>query len=186
MLFRSPKFVSLILNVSLRTIEGRKIADGVKSELIDFVNTFEEEDQLYLSSDPTLHCYYNRHDIVETNGKRVAAIGNWHPKEMVSQSHLRLEIHKAFQAVGANGDIDGDWYICLITDRYKQHDEIPLMQMLNQNSNIWGEVKLIVITIGDHYDFKEYEQVCNECKYTHLSTPTGIKSTLIEQTEEKE
>jgi hypothetical protein len=180
MLFRPSNIFGLTLNVSLRIVNGRKVADAVKDELVEFVTTFEDEDQLYLSTNTSIN--YDRRDIVETHGERIAMIGNWRPTEVAPA--LLVELRKTLHAVTTCGDIDGKWYACLITDRYKQHDENYLSQILTRSSPIWGDATTMVITIGDHYDFKEYESTCNirGCEFIHLSTPSGIKSVLCEWT----
>jgi hypothetical protein len=177
MLFKPPRTVGLILNISLRMIDGLKLADIVRTELVDFANALDAEDQLYLNMKANTE--YNRDDIAESSGRRVALVGNWKPTEVSPK--LQLEFKKAMHAVSFHGDMDGEWYVCYITDRYIKNDEAHLSQILDQSNQLWGEThKSIVITIGDHYHFNEHETACskNSCKYIHLSSPVGIKNEL--------
>lgn len=178
MLFGPPKIIGLVLNLSLRNVNGRRFADTVKKELVDFSTTLEDEDQLYLSTKDTPQ--YRKEDIVELNGKRVATIGNWQPQEIAPK--LNIELQKALHAVTKHGDIDGEWYLCFITDRYRQNDNSHLSHVLEKNNQIWGEAKMLVITLGEHYDFKEFKEVCgrHNCRYHHMIEPTGIKNILTE------
>lgn len=171
MLLKPPKTFGLVLNISLRMADAVRVSDMLKEELVPFVCRFDEEDLFYLN------------DLVDSNGKRTAALGNWQPQE-VSPS-LREILPKAMRIVTEYGDVDGDWYFCFVTDRYKANDEKQLQIALQLNGSNWGGLaKVMVITLGNSFDFKEYERICKEyeCHYVHLRTPEGLGKILMDWT----
>jgi hypothetical protein len=173
----------LVLDVSLRRSDyGKMTGSLVRDELISFVNQLEDEDKFYLCTNP--YKEYRQNDLAETIGRMVSLIGNWSPQEI--SNRLTEDLRSTLYAVTENGDLDGNWYFCLVTDRYIQGNDSLLSQILDLNKSVWGNAHVGIFTIGNHYHFKEYQEVAKtaNARYKHLASAVGLREELKRWLEE--
>lgn len=165
-LFEQPKVIGLILDLSLRTINGRRIVDVVKKQLGAVLRAFNEEDTvLYLYHPDAI-------DTLGETGEQVGAIGNFETDGYMMDIPFALK--QTCYIVAAQNSESGK-HVFWVTDRFdasKTETIQRTFRMCRLDNNI------TVIGIGDHHQ-KELQEACHEERFIHLDDPAQLKDTVL-------
>jgi hypothetical protein len=164
------KNIGLVLHLSSREHEGRRVVDEVRKSLVRFVCKTESEDGFYLYHPQLL-------DSVYSQGEKTAALGNFETDGFNFDLGFAL---KQTLYVAARGDSYVDKALILITDSFLSNDLISLKKVILLNDKEDLECKILVIGVGNKYDktkLAEYAAQTSSLVYFH-SNPGEVDVVL--------
>lgn len=140
-MFENPKVLGIVLDISLRHIKENRLLDIVKKQLIDFVQVYDNgENLLYLYNPNLVEALTNR-------GMFISAIGNYETDGV--QFNLTDPLKQTLFIIASH---QGDKKLVLITDRIQSNNFYSLskIEMINKNQNF--DIDFEIIGIGDGFD----------------------------------
>lgn len=161
------RVLGLTLDLSLaHTSEGSRIIDVVKRQLIQFVKTTMEGEDLFYLYHPELV------DPVFDIGQIVSVIGNYETDGWVFD--LRYALKLTYYVVDAQDD-DAEKMILYVTDRIQ--DGVAIDKLMTTMEREDSECNLFFVGIGSRYnkDLLDIDGV----KYIHLNDPAKLGDVLL-------
>ncbi len=165
------RILGIVLDVSLRHHEGRRILDSVKECLVNFVReTLQAEDIFYLYHPEII-------ETVEDVGVIVSAIGNYETDGWLID--LRHALEQTSYVMAAE-DEDYERIFLYVTDRVQKNND--LKRILSFEKRDQTGCGFLFIGIGNQYnrDILSLLEEENECvTYSHLDDPRDLYSILM-------
>lgn len=168
MLFRTPRVIGLVLDISLRTVAGKKILESVRKEMISCVNNLED-DGFYLHQIDSKVLY--------TRGCQVAVLGNY------ETDGFRKDLIYAFREtlfVIKSEDADFEKMVLLISDRLTEADIPAIKKMLALNKKNDNFCQLVVIGLTSECSQLSLDGV-KFLHYDDVATFKDIYNTLFQE-----
>lgn len=162
------KNIALVLHLSTRDHEGKRIVDDVRKSLVRFMRTTESEDGFYLYHPQLLDSVYN-------SGEKTAVLGNYETDGFKFDLGFAL---KQSLYVAARGDEEK--VLILVTDSFLASDLMSLKKVMVLNRKEALDCKVLVVGVGEKYDkaqLTEYAAQTPELAYLH-TTPIKVDETL--------
>ena len=164
------KAIGLVLDISLRHLEGQRIVDVVKRQMTEWMrkNFEESEDCFYL---------YHPQSVEPTRrrGESIAQVANYVTEGWLQ--NLRTALIQTFWVLVAQ-DPDAQKHLLFITDRVQ--DEAPFRKLFLLEQREKTEMQFVLLGIGQYYQrhvldgFTDLPQV----KVAHLKSPSEIVAAL--------
>jgi hypothetical protein len=154
------KNIGLVLHLSSREHEGRRVVDEVRKSLVRFVCKTESEDGFYLYHPQLL-------DAVYSQGEKTAALGNFETDGFKFDLGFAL---KQTLYVAARGDDYTDKVLILVTDSFLPSDLLSVKKVVVLNEKESLECKVLVVGVGNKYDkdkLTEYAAQTPSLAYLH-------------------
>lgn len=146
MLFREPRVLSVVLDVSLRHgNNGKRVLDEVKSDLIKHIRKFDEDDLFYLYHEQVV-------DVAERRGEQVHAVASYQTDGFSFDINYALK--QSLYVAGAE-DYDVDKAVVLITDRMSKSTVNALNKICMLNEKDGLECEIFVFNVGANFDIEE-------------------------------
>ena len=162
------RVLGVTLDISLNHINGQRVLDATKKELIDFVRrTMDGEDLFYLYHPDII-------DPVFDIGKIVSDIGNYETDGWIFD--LRYALKLTYYVVAGQDD-DAEKMLIFITDRIQ--DRVAIEKLIIIKEREQSDCRLVFVGIGEHY----CKKILNipEAIYIHLDDPSDLNQVLMEQ-----
>jgi hypothetical protein len=164
MLFVPPKVVGLVLDLSPRQYQNKKLIDLVKKQLIEFVGLMTEEDAFYLFRPDAI-------EPAEGKGKQTAVLANYE-----TDGYSFDLIYALKQTLFVTAAYPGNRTMVLISDRLNgsiADRAIMKVSMLNEKDDM--ECRLIIVSLCDKWEFGE------RFKSIELDGPEELASVLTDK-----
>ena len=159
MLFRTPRVIGLVLDLSLRSVAGRRIIETVRDEMISFVKNLED-DGFYVDQTNSKVSY--------TCGAQVAVLGNFETDGF--RKDLGYSLRETLFVVSSEED-DFEKTVILISDRLSDSDLPALKKLFALNKKNDNSCQLVVI--GLTTDCKKL--TLDGVKFLHFDEITAFK-----------
>lgn len=166
------KAIALVFDVSLRHLDGHRILDVVKKQVMIWLrNTLEDsEDYFYFYhpylSEPTIH-----------RGEAIAAVGNYNTDGWLTD--LRGALSQSFWVLAAQ-DPDAHKHFVFVTDRLQNTD--PLKKLFALEKKEQTDSQFILAGIGQHYQKKILDEFANVATIVHSETGKDLSEILLTHT----
>jgi hypothetical protein len=156
----SSKNIGLVLYLSSREHEGRRVVDEVRKSLVRFVCSTESDDGFYLYHPQVLEPVYSQ-------GEKTAALGNFETDGFKFDLSFAM---KQTMYVAAQGSDYINKLLILVTDSFLATDlpSIKKVVVLNEKEALW--CKVLVVGVGNKYDkekLSEYAAQTPSLAYLH-------------------
>jgi hypothetical protein len=163
--------VGLVLQLSSREHEGRRIVDEVCNDLVRFVCSTEDQDGFYLYHPQCLDIAYSR-------GVKTAALGNYETDGF--KFDLGFAMKQTLYVTANSFDPDVHKIVLLVTDSFLSTDlpSVKKVVVLNEKEDLG--CKVLVIGVGDKYDkakLTEFAAKTPSMAYLHI-TPGKVDEVL--------
>lgn len=162
------KTIGLVLHLSSREHEGRRVVDDVRKAMVRFVCKTDSEDGFYLYHPQILEAAYSQ-------GEKTAALGNFETDGFKFDLGFAM---KQTLYVTARGDEEK--VLLLVTDSFLAADLTSVKKVLLLNRKEDLGCKILVIGLGQRYDesaLTDYASKTPEMAYLH-SDPNQVDVTL--------
>ena len=173
-MFQNVKSIAMLLDLAALTYKGKRFINIVKSQLIEFVRTFDEEDLFYLYQ-PTVI------DVLSKRGDQIGAIGNFDTDGYKIQD-LNYAFKQTYYILAAQ-DEDSKRVLCYLTNRFSQDEVQPLKKLFNIPRTLSFEdpCEFLVIALGDKCDIPLLQGVCDgHAKILEVEDPYTLNDKLQE------
>lgn len=165
------RILGVVLDISLRHYEGRRILDSVKECLVNFTKeTLQAEDIFYLYHPEII-------ETVEDVGNIVSAIGNYETDGWLVD--LRHALEQTSYVMSAE-DEDYERIFLYITDRVQKNND--LKRILSFEKRDQTGCDFLFIGIGNQYNREVLSVLDDESEcvtYSHLDDPQDLYSILM-------
>lgn len=165
------KILGLVLDISLRHKDNKRILDVVKENLINFVReTMQSEDVFYLYHPEVI-------ETVEDLGAMVSAINNYETDGYLI--NLRHALEQTNYVMLAEYD-DQETIFLYITDRVQKNNDLKRVLLLEQRNKTG--CKFFFVGIGSQYKkeiLSDLDKENENVTYFHLDKPQDLYSNLM-------
>jgi len=142
MLFREPRALGVVLDVSLRhNKEGKRILDVVKEDLIKHIRCFDEDDLFYLYHEQVT-------DVAERRGEQVHAVANYNTDGFAFD--LSYALKQTLYVIAAE-DYEVDKSVVLVTDRMSQSSVDVLNKICDLNERDGLDCHIVACNVGKSF-----------------------------------
>lgn len=142
MLFRQPRVLGVILDVSLQHRNEQRLIDQVKDDLIKHIRSFDEDDMFYLYHEEVVK-------VAEKRGEQVHAVANYKTDGYLFD--LNYAMKQTLYVVAAE-DEELEKAIVLVTDRMSSQAEQAIKKVCMLNERDYLNCKILVCNIGDNFE----------------------------------
>lgn len=160
------RIVGVVLDVSLRHQNDRRVIDTVKSELVKLAQDIMQGDDLFYLYHPEIY------EPVDDIGVAVCAVGNYETDGWLID--LRHAVQQTYFVMAAE-DLDLERAFIFITDRLQ--DNKDLQRVLKMEEREQTDCRFIFVGIGPHYRKQALEELQSDnVSYFHIDDPADLKS----------
>lgn len=169
MLFRAPRILGMVFDLTLRHYGNKRLVDEVKKSVNTFLKTYDDDDGFYLYHPQLV-------DVLFKRGEQVSMVANYETDGY--KFDLMFALKQTLYVV-ASEDADSHKTVCLVTDRFEkgQVSYIKKLQSLNNKDSL--DCSILVIGVGTGYDKESLQEACKDiATYYHNDNPSQINSEL--------
>lgn len=160
------RIVGVVLDVSLRHHEGKRVLDSLKTGLVGIAQDIMQGDDLFYLYHPQIV------EPVDDIGVAVGAIGNYQTDGWLMD--LRHALQQTFYVMAAE-DADLEKAFLYITDRAQNNRDLKKLLSLEERDKT--DCRFILVGVGQYYRKEAMEELeSSGVSYFHIDDPRDLKS----------